>query len=58
MNLEEQVKVNKKILKLIKSKYIGSFPVGYNTPESRYYYRLEQDILKAVKYESVESSRV
>ena len=58
MTLQEQMQINQKIMDLIKSKYVDSFPTGYNTPESRYYYCLERDTLLATKYESMESSRV
>ena len=57
MNLEKQVEINKEIMGLIRSKYPSGFPLAYNTPESRYYERLERDIAKVVQYEIVESSR-
>lgn len=58
MNLKQAISTNKKIMKLIRSKYTKEFPNGYNSPESRYYCRLERDIKEAEQYESVESSRV
>ena len=58
MNLKQAISVNKQIMKLIRSKYTEEFPNGYNSPESRYYCRLERDIETAEAYESVESSRV
>ena len=58
MNLKQTISINKRIMKLIRSKYTEVFPNGYDTPESRYYCRLKQDTEKAEKYESMESSRV
>ena len=50
MRLEDQIKISKEICQLIKSKYNDSFPTGYNTPEARYYRKLEGDIAKAEGY--------
>ena len=50
MTLEEQAEINRKIMQLIYSKYEGSFPIGYNTPESRYYQTLEHDVVQAERY--------
>jgi len=50
MRLEDQIKINKEICQLIKSKYSDSFPTGYNTKEARYYRTLEGDIAKAESY--------
>ena len=58
MTLEQQVTINNDIMALIKSRYIDFFPPGYNTPDSRYYHRLEEDIARAEQYEGLESSRV
>ncbi len=52
MNLKQTIKVNKEIMKLIRSKYTAEFPNGYNSPESRYYCRLERDIEGAEAYET------
>ena len=58
MTLREQVEINEKIMQLIYSKYRDSFPTGYNTPESRYYLNLQRDVLLALRYETVEKSRI
>lgn len=50
MDLSQQVKVNKEIMRLIKSKYGVEFPGAYNTPESFYYERLEKEIAEAERY--------
>ena len=50
MNFEATIKVNKKIMALIKSKYSEDFPGIHNTPEARYYRRLELDVEEAENY--------
>lgn len=50
MRIKTNVEVNKKIMALIKSKYPEDFPDEYNTPESRYYKRLELDTEEAEQY--------
>lgn len=47
MNLEETIKVNRKIMSLIESKYPDKFPPSYPTPDSRYYAKLARDIAEA-----------
>lgn len=50
MRISTNVVVNKKIMALIKSKYPEDFPGAYNTPESRYYRRLNLDTEEAEQY--------
>lgn len=44
------IEVNKKIMKLIKSKHAEIFPIGYSTPDSRYYERLKRDTKKIEQF--------
>lgn len=57
MTLDKNIKVNKKIMQLIRSKYNELFPAGYNTPESRYYLRLQLDVHRARKYLAITAER-
>jgi len=50
MNLREATRINNKILKLIKLKYEDDFPLGYHTPESRYYELIEKEIKTAQRF--------
>lgn len=50
MDLQAQVDTNKEIMRLIRSKYPGDFPLGYNTPESRYYEQLKKEAEEAERY--------
>lgn len=50
MNLKMTIEINKKIMKLIKSKYDETYPVGHHTPESRYYERLDLDTRDAESF--------
>lgn len=57
MNLKETTKINRKIMVLIRSKNPEDFPNAYNTPESRYYRRLELDTEEAERYLEESSPR-
>ena len=46
MTLEETIKINKKIMELIESKYPDNFPIGYTDTDHRYYQHLEDDVDK------------
>ena len=50
MNLPATIKINKKIMALIKSKYDEAYPAGHHTPESRYYERLDLDTRDAESF--------
>jgi len=50
MTLEETIKINKKIMDLIKSRYDDTFPDSFNSPESRYYERLDRETEQAEQY--------
>lgn len=47
MDLQQAVKINRQILRLMQSKYDQFFPGAYNTPEARYYKLLERDTFQA-----------
>jgi len=44
MTFKETIEVNKKIMKLIRSKFPEEFPTGYPSPDYTYYTRLERDV--------------
>lgn len=57
MNLKDTIKINKKIMALIKSKHSEDFPGVSTTPEARYYRRLALDTEEAESYLEANSSK-
>lgn len=53
MDLAQTIKVNKKIITLIRSKHAEVFPPVYATPESRYYERLQTETEQAQRFLTV-----
>lgn len=50
MDLKATLKINKKIMALIASKYPDEFPTGYTTLDFRYYTHLRKDIENAERH--------
>jgi hypothetical protein len=49
MNIAQTVKINRQIMKLIKSKYTELFPAAYSTTEARYYKLLRRHTDQAIE---------
>ncbi len=50
MNLKETIKINKKIMRLISSKYENFSILNCNTPELRYFQCLKRETEQAENY--------
>ncbi|MBA7661308.1 hypothetical protein ES703_69323 [subsurface metagenome] len=57
MNLSSTVKINKKIMALIASKYPDSFPPSYHTVDFQYYEHLKKDVDQAERTLSYAKSK-
>lgn len=57
MNIKEIVKINKKIMKLIESKYPNEFPPAYTDTDYRYYMKLQKDVDAAERHLDLAKSK-